>query len=93
MKRFLVQLENRMETMSPQERADIAVAYQSLIRAVTSSTQIIGGHFRPSTMAAIELIGSLTSAMTTGGAEKFLAKLRDDAPKVGPHVAALVRAL
>jgi hypothetical protein len=79
--------------LSPAERAEVSRAYQSLIRGVAASTDVIGGHFKPSSMATLGLLGSLSSAMGPGGGDKILRDLRITAPTIGPHVTALVSAL
>jgi hypothetical protein len=92
-KRFLRELELRLAGLSPDQREEVAKAYQQLINGVRAATSVISGHFRPSKMAALGLLTELLGAMSPGGGEKFVAKLRADAPKVGPHVTAFVSAL
>ena len=92
-KRFMRELEACLSALTPAQRSTVAGAYQALIRGVAASTNVIGGHFRPSSMATLGLLGSLTSAMGPGGGEKLLRDLRTLAPQIGPHVTALVSAL
>jgi hypothetical protein len=90
-KRFLQELEVCMAAMSPSDRAELSDAYRKLVAAVASSSLTIGGKFRPSSGAVLGLLMSLGSVLKTG--PKFVADLKQLAPKIGPHVAALVQAL
>ncbi len=93
MQRFLRELERCLAGLSPAQRADVGKAYLALIKGVEASTKVIGGFFRPSLFASLELLGALSKAMKPGGGERLVADLKKNAPKVGPHVAALVSAL
>lgn len=90
-KKLLVELEARLAELPPDDRAELVAAYRDLVRGVVSSTKVISGHFRPSTGAVLGLLTDLVGALGHGA--KFLAGLKALAPKVGPHVAALVRDL
>jgi hypothetical protein len=92
-KRFLRELEQCLKTLNPAQREEVTIAYRSLIRGIAASTEIIGGHFRPTSMATLGLLGALTTNMGAGGGEKLLRDLRTQAPTIGPHVTALVSAL
>ena len=82
MKRFLKELEQCLVTLTPAERASVATAYQALIRGIAASTTVIGGHFKPSSMATLGFLGSLSSNMGPGGGEKLLRDLRTLAPTI-----------
>ncbi len=84
-----------MAAATPEQRARVSEAYRSLIRGVVGCTDVIGGAFKPSGMAAMGMLGDLMSAMTKGaaGGALLMANLRKLAPTIGPHVAALISTL
>jgi hypothetical protein len=90
-KKLLYELEARLAELPPAERAELVSAYRDLVRGVVGSTKVISGHFRPSKVAVLGLLTDLVGALGNGA--KFLAGLKALAPKVGPHVTALVRDL
>lgn len=88
------ELEQRMAALTPAQRQQVGGAYQALIRGVTASSDVIGGHFKPSSMAALGMLGELSNAMLSAdGGKRFMTKLRTLAPTIGPYVTTLVSAL
>lgn len=91
MTKFLQELEASLAKMPPGKRAEVGEAYRRLASAISSSTTIITGNgFRPSTTATLGMLMELGGALRGPG---LIAKLKALAPKIGPNVDALVRAL
>jgi hypothetical protein len=91
MKRFLMELEKRMATLSPEDRQALRDAFLSLARAIDASTTAFGKKFRPSKMALLGIFTELGSSMT--GSVNLIAKAKKLAPTIGPHVTSIVQAL
>lgn len=79
-----------MAKLTPAERTELGDAYRKLAAAVGSSSTVISGKFRPSSLAAMGLLIELGNALRGGN---LVGKLKTLAPTIGPHVAALVQAI
>lgn len=91
MKRLLLELEARLRTLPPPQRAQLADAVKQLVRAVGAGGSAFRGLFQPSKGAALLMLSELVSAAT--GGTNLVVKAKKLAPTIGPHVAALVQAL
>jgi hypothetical protein len=89
MDRFLRDLEKSLAALSAAEREEVTRGIQECIRGVTK----LGGRVRPSLMGGAGMMREMSFNMAAGQPfRKLVEKAKLRAPKVGPHVNALLQA-
>jgi hypothetical protein len=88
MDRFLRDLEKCLAKLSPDERDEVVRGIRECIEGVTK----LGGRVRPSLMGGAGIMREMSFNMAAGRPfRKLVEQAKAKAPKIGPHVSALLQ--